>query len=180
LSSFEGSKPAWRFAELYARAGVVAWLPIAEGRGLQLTLEVSGDVELLTLSQYHASMLPFVAGNSTVVALTSPELMVVAARGTSNSIECDGTWYNAWPSDDGGVLAIPYSTGLPGAPDLTGVYDFVNRRPLGRCRAHMCSAPHAVSLGNRYLASVIPDSIAQTHPMGLAAGTLVVTEIPRR
>lgn len=178
ISTLDIEREGWRIFDYFPTVGVRAIKPLTEHRAIELFLGASGTSVVHIVEPIESSMLEFSASCSTVVARTTPQRLAIFEQGSpTREVICDGTWYNAWPSDDGKLVVITYSTGLPGAADLTGVLDLVSGRPLGQCHSHMCSTPYAVSPHNRYVASIITESLAATHPSRLPAGSLLVTDL---
>jgi hypothetical protein len=153
------------------------WQYVAAGadRAVALVDDGSGLFRVRPLDGYLPEMWFYASQGGRVMAGTAPERLAVWRDGNLyHTLDCDGTGYTAWPSDDGRLLTLVYDPGHLGIP--AGVLDLATSEVVGRCDWHMFVFGWAYSRSNRYMASLMTDSQYNTHA-GLGSGTVVVTEL---
>jgi hypothetical protein len=157
----------------------------SEGR-LEVAADPSGAVVILDggpdlfrvrpLDGVAVGMLFFLSGDGRAFAGVTEQRVAVWRDGELvRAFDCDGTWCNAWPSEDARVAALVYNPGH--LPEPAGVLDLATGQVLGRCDWHVMGFSRSFSRSNRYLASLMTDSQYNYHA-GLQSGTIVVSELP--
>jgi hypothetical protein len=147
-------------------------------RRTALAMDLFGETQAYQVALPTARVFEFASRHSNVIARVTPtQLTMSNGARASQTFPCEGHWYNAWPSDDGRIVVITYVTGQIGGENLVGVLELPSGRPIGQCKHHACGSPHVISFCNSFVASIVPDPLASTHPGSLGSGSIIMTDL---